>query len=129
MTTANEEKRGQDLIDKACSAYGVDKKYLLGSRYYAETDEAVIVTNGGRKVRYKEGDKVEQLSHTEVTGEKPKGGQQYLLGRLVGLQGRTTLGTPRPGEGIKYKDCDLYNECQKLANEKKWKEFNCGNCP
>lgn len=68
-------KAGQKLIDEACRAYGIDERYVLGSNYYPDTGEAVIVTHGGAKVRYKKGDEVEELAPERVDGisrKKPR---------------------------------------------------------
>ena len=68
-------KAGQKLIDEACGAYGIDQEYVLSSNYYPETGEAVIVTHGGAKVRYKKGDEVEELAPERVDGisrKKPR---------------------------------------------------------
>ncbi len=73
-------KAGQRLIDGACEAYGIDKKYVLGSNYYPETGEAVIVTSGGAKVRFKTDDEVEKLPPERVDGvsrKKPR----YVAGK------------------------------------------------
>jgi len=59
---------GRDLIDEACEAYGINKRYVFSSAYHSDTDEAVIVTNGGAKVRYRRGDKVEALPPVRVDG-------------------------------------------------------------
>lgn len=63
---------GDKLIEEACKAYGVEAKHVLSSRYDASAKEAIIVTNGGSKVRYKAGDKVEPLGEIAVTGINPK---------------------------------------------------------
>jgi len=73
-------KAGQRLIDEACEAYGIDKKHVLDSNFYPETGEAVIVTNGGAKVRFKKGDEVEKLAPERVDGisrKKPR----YVAGK------------------------------------------------
>ena len=62
---------GDDLIVAACGAYGIAPKYILVSKVDAATGEAVIVTQGGKKVRFKMGDKVAQLSPIAVTGINP----------------------------------------------------------
>lgn len=65
--------KGNALITAGCKAYGIDPAYVLGSRIDPETGEAVIVTNGGKKVRYASGQKdIEPLSEVEVTGINPK---------------------------------------------------------
>lgn len=62
---------GDKLIAEACAAYGIDKKYVFASRYDEKTKETVIVTNGGSRVRFKAGDKVEPLNAIAVTGINP----------------------------------------------------------
>lgn len=56
----------RDLIEAACKAYGIAKQYVLASRM--DGNEAVIVTVGGTKVRYKDGDKVTPLDPIRVDG-------------------------------------------------------------
>lgn len=63
---------GDKLIEEACKAYGIDKKFVAGSAYNEDAKEAVIVTNGGKKVRFKAGDKVEPLDAIAVSGINPK---------------------------------------------------------
>jgi len=60
------------LINAALKAFGIDKQYVLGSRIDGETGEAVIVTVGGAKVRYSEGDDVTPLTPVRITGISPK---------------------------------------------------------
>ena len=60
------------LIEEACKAYGIEAQHVLSSRYDATTKEAIIVTNGGSKVSFKAGDKVEPLGEIAVTGINPK---------------------------------------------------------
>ena len=62
---------GDKLIAEACAAYGIDKKYVFASRYDEQAKEAIIVTNGGKRVRFKTGDKVEALGEIAVTGINP----------------------------------------------------------
>ena len=62
---------GEKMIDEACKAYGIDKKYVLSSRYDADSKEAIVVTHGGKKVKFKAGDKVEPLGPIAVTGINP----------------------------------------------------------
>jgi hypothetical protein len=64
-------KKGEKLIVEGCKAYGIDAKYLHASRIDAETGEAVILTVGGKRVRYKSGQKVQPLSEIEITGVNP----------------------------------------------------------
>ena len=72
---------GDKLIAAACEAYGIAPKYIFASNYYPETGEAVIVTHGGKKVRYKAGDKVEQLDQIAVTGINPKPKRKPIAGK------------------------------------------------
>jgi hypothetical protein len=72
----DKEKKGKaapytDLIAAACGAYGIAPKYVLASRFDEATGEAVVVTQGGSKVRFKVGDKVALLSQIAVTGINP----------------------------------------------------------
>jgi len=62
---------GDKLIAAGCAAYGIDKKHVIGSRYDDAAKEAVIVTVGGSKVRFKDGDKVVPLSEIAITGINP----------------------------------------------------------
>ena len=68
-----EEKNitGDKLIAMALAAYGIGKQYVLGSCYDELAKEAIIVTNGGSKVRYTEGQVVEKLREIAVTGINP----------------------------------------------------------
>ena len=59
---------GDKLIAAGCAAFGINKKFVAGSRYDELTNEAVIVTNGGTKVRFKDGDKPEKLNPIAITG-------------------------------------------------------------
>jgi hypothetical protein len=63
------EKKG--LLEMACEAYGIAKQFLLSSKIYAN-GEVVLVTHGGAKVRWREGDKVEPLHSIRVTGINPE---------------------------------------------------------
>ncbi|MEN6638836.1 MAG: hypothetical protein ABFC95_06520 [Smithella sp.] len=62
---------GDKLIATGCAAYGIDKKYAMSSRYDEAAKEAIIVTVGGSKVRFKEGDKVLPLGEIAITGINP----------------------------------------------------------
>ncbi|MBW2606127.1 MAG: hypothetical protein JRD05_00680 [Deltaproteobacteria bacterium] len=61
--------KGQALIDKACEEYGIAPEYVFASRVDGNT--AIVLTNGGSRVRYKAGDKVEKLGDIAVTGINP----------------------------------------------------------
>jgi hypothetical protein len=66
------EKKQPPLIAEACKAYGIDSEYVFSSGIDKETGEAVIVTNGGKRVRYAKGDEVVELSQIEITGINPE---------------------------------------------------------
>lgn len=79
-TKPKEEKKDEAIIKEACKAYKIDPKYVLASNFYPEKGEAVIVTYGGAKVRYKKGDEVEPLDPVRVDGisrKKPR----YVAGK------------------------------------------------
>ena len=72
----DKEKKGKaspdsDLIAAACEAYGIAPKCVFASKVDKATGEAVIVTQGGSKVRFRAGDKVARLSQIAVTGVNP----------------------------------------------------------
>jgi hypothetical protein len=71
---------GDKLLEEALKAYGIDKKYVLGSRVDEAAGEAVIVTAGGKKVRYKSGDKVQPLGSIAITGINPEAKRKPLTG-------------------------------------------------
>jgi len=72
-TQTNEMQAKEGLIGKALKAYGIAPEYAIGTNVDRETGEAVIVTNGGKKVRFAKGQtKVEPLSEIEITGINPK---------------------------------------------------------
>jgi hypothetical protein len=67
---ANSEEK---LIDEALNVYKISRKYLFAAKAYPETEEVVIVTNGGKKVRHRKGEKAKfKLTEVEITGEIPK---------------------------------------------------------
>ena len=77
---ADEQKNGKvdnKLIQTACLAYGIQPKYVLSST--VNGDEAVIVTQGGAKVRFKAGMKVEQLDEISVSGINPKNAKRKVV--------------------------------------------------
>jgi len=68
------------LIKEGCTAYGIAEKYLFAAGIDVLTRKAVLVTNGGTKVRYAKGDKVEKLDPVRVDGisrKKPR----YVAGK------------------------------------------------
>ena len=80
-----EEVKGKSadekLIAAACDAYGIAPKYVLSSAVDKVTGEAVVVTHGGKKVRYKVGGKVEPLDAIAVTGINPKPKRKPIAGK------------------------------------------------
>lgn len=66
------KKAGDALIAEACKAYGIDPKYVFASRYDAKAGQAIILTQGGSRVRYKTGDKANPLPEIAVTGINPE---------------------------------------------------------
>jgi hypothetical protein len=71
---------GDKLIAAALDAFNIDPKFVAGSRYDEVTGEAVIVTNGGTKVRFKDGDKPEKLSTVAITGINPAPKKKPITG-------------------------------------------------
>jgi len=70
---------GDKLVDEALKAYGIDKKYVLASRIDALTGEAVVVTHGGKKMRYAAGQEVRKLDEIAVTGINPKNAERKVI--------------------------------------------------
>lgn len=71
---------GDKLIAAACKMFGIGQKFVVGSRYDDQTAEAIIVTAGGKKVRFKDGDEVEKLSQLEITGINPSPARKPIAG-------------------------------------------------
>jgi len=71
---------GDKLIAAALDAYGIDEKYVAASRYDEQTKTAIIVTNGGSKVSFKTGDKVEPLRPIAVSGINPAAKRKPITG-------------------------------------------------
>lgn len=68
-----EAGKGPDkFILAACDAYGIPWANVLASAVDPQTGEAILVTFGGKKVRYKKGQSVQKLSEIEITGVNPK---------------------------------------------------------
>ena len=69
------EKEENTLIDEALKIYNIPREYVYACRAYVEDGEAVIVTNGGKKLRHKKGEPAKfELTYTEITGELPEQG-------------------------------------------------------
>ena len=64
-----EHKGLAELIMDACDAFGVALEYLFASSI--EKGIVTLLTNGGKKVRYEAGDKVEKLDDIAITGINP----------------------------------------------------------
>ena len=64
------EKAEEKLLVEALKAYGIDKRYVFASRM--ENGQAIILTHGGKQVRYRSGEAVQPLDVIEVTGINPK---------------------------------------------------------
>lgn len=80
MAPAEEKNTiGDKTIAAGCAAYGIDKKFVVGSAYNEQDKEAVIVTAGGKKVRFKEGQDVQKLSEIEVTGINPAAAKRKVI--------------------------------------------------
>jgi len=62
---------GEKILVTSLEAHGIDEKYVFADSYDAATGTVTIVTNGGAKVRYREGDKVEPLDPIRITGINP----------------------------------------------------------
>jgi len=68
-------KDEQKLIEDGCKAYGIPQEHLFHFRIDPRTKEAVLVTAGGKKVRYARGMEVEKLDPVAVDGisrKKPR---------------------------------------------------------
>jgi hypothetical protein len=70
---AEEVKGPSKLMREALGRYGIKPQHVAGSKDYG--DRVVIVTKGGAKVSFTEGDEVAKLSDFQLTGApapKPK---------------------------------------------------------
>lgn len=77
------------LISKACKAFGIEDKFVFASGIQDRDGkpEAIVVTNGGKKVRYIDGDEVVPLSDVEITGISPKK-PKVVAGKEKGGKGK-----------------------------------------
>ena len=64
------EQAVSKLVEKACAAYGIPDGYVLIAK--EEGGVATIVTKGGKRVRYREGQKVERLTPGECGVPLPR---------------------------------------------------------
>jgi len=64
------------VIKAGCEAYGIESRFVFNARIDRLSGEAVILTNGGKKVRYlpgyEEKKDFRKLNEIEVTGINPK---------------------------------------------------------
>jgi hypothetical protein len=74
-----ENEIGDKILAAALKAYGIDEKFVLDSAFNEETGEVVIVTNGGSKIRFKEGDKPQPLSDIAITGINPAAAKRKVI--------------------------------------------------
>jgi len=56
-------------VEMACAAYGIEPKYLLGSRMDGES--VILVTVGGSKVVWTPGAPITPLTRVQITGINP----------------------------------------------------------
>lgn len=59
-----------ELIGEACEAFGIHPSHVLSSGI-DDSGAVVIITHGGKKVRWYEGQEVAPLSEIEITGINP----------------------------------------------------------
>jgi hypothetical protein len=74
-----ENEIGDKILAAALKAYGIDEKFVLDSAFNEETGAVVIVTNGGSKVRFKEGDKPRLLSDIAIMGINPAAAKRKVI--------------------------------------------------
>lgn len=58
-------------IAAACEAYGINPQYLLSSKFDVATQTVMLLTHGGKKVKWRDGMDVSALSEIEITGVNP----------------------------------------------------------
>lgn len=67
------KKDGADVIEEALKVYKIPEEHVFTSGFDEPTDVAVIVTNGGKKIRHKKGEAVKfALTIIDITGKAPK---------------------------------------------------------
>jgi len=72
----NEDKK---LVEDAQKAYNIASNFIFGSSVLGGL--VTLVTNGGKKLFYKKGDKVDQISEIEKTGINPNAKQKIIAGK------------------------------------------------
>ena len=65
-------KAEEKLITDGCKAYGIDRKFLFSSGIDPHTGDAILLTNGGMKVRFSKDAEVAPLSPVQVDGVSRK---------------------------------------------------------
>jgi len=66
-------KEEQKLIEEALRVYKIPREHLFHSRVDSKTGQAVIVTNGGKKLRHRKGEKAKfTLTEVQITGKLPE---------------------------------------------------------
>lgn len=70
---------GDKIIAAALVAFGIDPKFVFASSYNPETKTATVLTNGGTRVMFKDGDKVEKLDEISITGINPKNAKKKVI--------------------------------------------------
>lgn len=73
MSKPVEEKRGEQLFRQAMKVYGIDnQEHVRKWRYFPPLEEGgeriCLLTHGGEKVTYKEGDQPEKLEPYRIDG-------------------------------------------------------------
>lgn len=73
------------LIEKAMTAYGIDPEHVLDANIDRLTGQAVVLTKGGAKVKYADGDEeakgFEPLSPERIDGVSRKKPRKPLMGK------------------------------------------------
>jgi len=63
----------QKLIEEALNVYKIPREHLFHSRIDRKIGEAVVVTNGGKKLRHRKGEKAKfTLTEVQITGKVPE---------------------------------------------------------
>jgi hypothetical protein len=67
------DKEERKFFEEALKVYKIPEKFVFSRRIDRERNEVVVVTNGGKKIRYRKGEagKV-KLSEVDITGILPE---------------------------------------------------------